>query len=392
MMANDSVNGPDLIDRSVRWARVLWASLVVLVGVGCATSPTRVKEYRNDVFSGNRGEVGSSEEPRGDAGTVGSRPDSGRDPGSAPPGPVTARVTAQEAGGSPDGEIAMVEAMQTFEPVAELSRPRLLRDEIAYVYEAPFAEVEAEAVQVSAPDLLVSETLSPERLAEVGALELGDDGSYRAASGEVLEPIQQVPWPPPKASATLTFHNEDLGLATAGGFSLGRIDRKLSRNLAACGYFERAYYAVPGGFALVTRLEQIEADGSPSDGETRWQLALPGRYKFWTATFWKDLLVGAKGYYRVIVFVVTDRVADRRPENVDPEEAMNWLGNGARRVPPRIRDAAFTPEHRVTVYVYEFERREIEADIRNPIAPGRLGIEPHLKKSGLYTQLVSSHG
>ena len=70
------------------------------------------------------------------------------------------------------------------------------------------------------------------------------------------------PWPPPKASASSKVPDNFLR-ETETKQILHDIDRRLALALDKAGYFEKSYFSVPDGFALVTRLEQINADGTP---------------------------------------------------------------------------------------------------------------------------------
>ena len=77
-------------------------------------------------------------------------------------------------------------------------------------------------------------------------------------------------WPYPKASA---FHRiEFTDIIQPGGESLdyNYIASKLEAVLQQAGYSELSYYAVPEGFAILTRLEKINTDGSSLPEEERW--------------------------------------------------------------------------------------------------------------------------
>ena len=74
------------------------------------------------------------------------------------------------------------------------------------------------------------------------------------------QPIPAFPWPPPRASTMMNI--EDAALRVAGdSTTLGQVDAELRAALNDAGYVDKSYFAVPDGFALVTRLEQIDDDG-----------------------------------------------------------------------------------------------------------------------------------
>jgi hypothetical protein len=64
-------------------------------------------------------------------------------------------------------------------------------------------------------------------------------------------PPPEFPWPPPRASATATFPLSLLVEQNQDTVYFEEIDQKIGSALEQCGYFERSYYAVPGGFAIV---------------------------------------------------------------------------------------------------------------------------------------------
>ena len=109
---------------------------------------------------------------------------------------------------------------------------------------------------VSPPPLEVSPPAAPPKEPVGERSKVFVPPSFEAA------PLPEFPWPPPPPSATAEIRCEQLRLKTRLT-SFGDVDRRLSEALDANGYCERRYYAVPDGFALVTRIEQINDDGTP---------------------------------------------------------------------------------------------------------------------------------
>lgn len=68
------------------------------------------------------------------------------------------------------------------------------------------------------------------------------------------EDYPMFPWPPPWTSAKEPIPAEYFRFGSDSS-TLADIDRKLSRALETKGYFESSYFAIPEGFALVTKLE-----------------------------------------------------------------------------------------------------------------------------------------
>jgi len=83
--------------------------------------------------------------------------------------------------------------------------------------------------------------------------------------------IPSFPWPPPKASA-FTPVELDRGTPDGHPVTLKDLAGRLKAAFVAAGYGERSNYAVPDGLALVSRLEQINQDGTPKKAPDRWSM------------------------------------------------------------------------------------------------------------------------
>ncbi len=79
------------------------------------------------------------------------------------------------------------------------------------------------------------------------------------------------PFPPPKASTYAEIKNELLFSSNSRQkVTFIDVEKSLRQALDKAGYAEISYFLIPAGFALVTRLEQINADGTPKSKEIRW--------------------------------------------------------------------------------------------------------------------------
>jgi hypothetical protein len=174
--------------------------------------------------------------------------------------------------------------------------------------------------------------------------------------------IPTFPWPPPLPTTRTVL---DRALVAADATTLGEVAERLTTALGGLGYSEHSFYSVPGGFALATRLEQIEFDGTPKSEPQRWSAALPPRELFSLADFIAALFTAPEGHYRVIVFVVNDRPFASSGEEATREEALRWLSGGLDRLPAEIGDAAFGDDHAGTALIYQFQKLGHE---REPIA------------------------
>ena len=126
--------------------------------------------------------------------------------------------------------------------------------------------------------------------------------------------------------------------------------------MAAANYETWRYSYVPRGFALVTQIEQIKPDGTPRSGKERFRTDLPSLSDMTFVEFLTALAKAPPGYYRVIVFIVTDTPfsrADRRPTG---DEAQRWLDAGLNQLPKSIGVLTYEESYRTTALIYEFKK------------------------------------
>lgn len=196
--------------------------------------------------------------------------------------------------------------------------------------------------------------------------------------------IPNFPWPPPKPSAMIPIPDAPLRQLVGSDSTLGALDDRLRKVIEAGGYLESSYFAVPDGFAFVTRLEQIEEDGTPKAGTKRWEPEVGPMRGFSLSGYLKSLFTAEKGYYRILVFVVSPHPVFASPtKTVSQKEANAWLVEGASNLPGSIKKRPYGPDVTCTALIYEFEQSErgAEATIR---VPGRLPGRTHLEKARLW--------
>lgn len=198
--------------------------------------------------------------------------------------------------------------------------------------------------------------------------------------------LPAFPWPPPRYSAFSTIARE--WIAPGADATLASVARRLEAAFDAAGYSERSYYWIPGGFALVSRLEQIRSDATPVEPPARWAIGTPAvRGGF--IDHIRALFNAPPGFYRVIVFTVTDQdfaAGGRAPTS---SEAGTWITAGSMRLPPDVGSRSYGERHYTTALIYEFERPADGSDarVRTPSSsPGRV----HLEKAGLWRALGPS--
>lgn len=204
---------------------------------------------------------------------------------------------------------------------------------------------------------------------------------------------------PPKASTRMKLPNF-LPHAT----KLGDIATKLSDALEQAGYTDQGWFVVPAafsqstasspgsiiGFAVVTRLEQIEDNGQTKAGGARWSLDLsaPNVNSFLDAV--KLLLKGAPdGRYRLFLLMVSnDPVSQASGASPSPAAWQDFLARGAKA--PLLR---LMPSTNVNYgagggwycFVYEYQRSAITGE--TTFVTNGMTAEQHLKASGIWDAL-----
>ena len=162
---------------------------------------------------------------------------------------------------------------------------------------------------------------------------------------------------------------------------LQAVSAKLVAPLRASGYWEYSFHRAPNGFALVTRLERINADGSQVAESLRYRR--PGdRESFSLSSYIRRLFFAPEGYYRLIVFVVTDRPFTATGKPIEEPAALRLLRDGANVLPPEFKRMEFSAAHSIDALIYEFRKRP--GDKRAVLLlPGRLGPRVHFDKAGM---------
>lgn len=201
---------------------------------------------------------------------------------------------------------------------------------------------------------------------------------------EVPDNMPWFPWPPPKASAFQRISNSLLVRQDTIS-TFGDIATRIETALAGAGYTQISYYRVPGGFAMVTQLEQIDEDGTPKE-PGRWSVKYQPTSKFSLSHIIKSLLTARKGLWRVIVFVVTSHGFTQKDVGISKDEAEEWLGRGMIWLPPNIEIITYSDFHYCTALIYEFEQtkpnQEAERKSTSEIT-GKL----HLERGGIWRRL-----
>lgn len=196
--------------------------------------------------------------------------------------------------------------------------------------------------------------------------------------------IPKFPWPPPQYSAFATIPRQLV--APAAQPTLQSVAARLEQALDAAGYAERSFYWIPGGFALVSRMEQIRADATPMGAAQRWTVTMQKPRVASLDEYVKALFNAPPGHYRVIVFVVTNREFTATGRQPSPREAGDWLAAGLLRLPAQIGREKYNAEYYTSALIYEFvrDRDSQQATVKTP--SDFLGRD-HLEKAGVWRAL-----
>ena len=203
------------------------------------------------------------------------------------------------------------------------------------------------------------------------------------AEGPDETQIPQFPFPPPLASAFDEIPRELL-VDRKTHPKLKDVDVALSSAFAKCGYGEKSFKAVPDGFALASRLEQINADGS--FGANRWSLETAPIRSFSITSYLSALFRARAGHFRVVVFVVTNHPFNQTDAKVSSDQATSWVKKGLNQLPKKIGDRDYTDDYTCMALIYEFET--LGGGQSRFVEPSEITGRTHLEKSGLMAALA----
>lgn len=169
---------------------------------------------------------------------------------------------------------------------------------------------------------------------------------------------------------------------------LRQVNEHLSAALNEMGYRQQRYYSVPNGFALLTPVEQITSDGIAIQGQGRWQ-DYPSVGAFHgVLDYLKAIVVPRSGYFRLFVFVVTNKGVKNQGGHVDRKQARDWLEEGGFWLPEPIAKLPFTKkDYHIGVFLYEFQSSQSTKKLEARCNPNFLPIHSHLLQSGIMDAL-----
>jgi hypothetical protein len=200
-----------------------------------------------------------------------------------------------------------------------------------------------------------------------------------AAGGE-SELLPPFPWPPPPFSFIGEF-GKDVPRECLGTdeTTLGEIYSRLYAALKAVDKgFESGLFGAPGGFVMLARMERVNEDGTPFPGGLRWTREDVPPLNL--VDYFGQLFMENPGYFRVIAFVITDKINFGQGDKSLPD-----IPSGT-DLPPEIRALSFRGRN-CSALIYSFKRKPGASmtEIRN------LSMDEHLRKSGVLNALLGSN-
>ena len=204
-----------------------------------------------------------------------------------------------------------------------------------------------------------------------------DEATPSEATNASAQVIPTFSLPAPDPSARINLDRAAFGAPQ----TVGDVERQLRGALKARGYPDGRYYAVPGGFALVTEIERIRPSGEPYPVPARWSVApTPLLEDFSFANLLDRLRHADPGHYRALVFLVTTTAVTSGGPQATISQVQKWVGEGGDFLPQDIARVALTPGHNIALLIYEFERSAVAAE---PRQVSDISAEQHLRATRL---------
>ncbi len=210
-------------------------------------------------------------------------------------------------------------------------------------------------------------------------------GTIQTDAGRVLLPSTALtplfPWPPPRPSGWNVLPDDLFDLSAEATYA--DIDRRLRSALSTVGHDDVGYYWIPDGFAIVTRLERFEEDGSTVADNSRWTATVPAAPLTWNLIdYIRALTTAQTGYFRVIVFAVTPQPFSTEPSDHTLDAVEAWAAGGANTLPTAILARNVPQGTKITALVYEF-RKVRGGEGVTALDPSHMPIGEQLRRLGL---------
>ena len=187
---------------------------------------------------------------------------------------------------------------------------------------------------------------------------------------------------------------------------LGDVARNVSDALTNVGYTDQGWFVIRqssnsttqtapptdvNGFAVVTRLEQIDDNGKSTIGGTRWTLDVSSSNVGSFLDAVKLFLRGApNGRYRVFLIWVSNSPVSQMRSSPPLDSWSNFLRDGTKSPWLDVMDAIpvnWVSGGGCSAFVYEYERSAVTGDAQF-VTSSTLTAEQHLKAAGIWDALA----
>lgn len=198
--------------------------------------------------------------------------------------------------------------------------------------------------------------------------------------------MPDFPWPPPKSSAKMEIPRK----AFSNCKTLDDVDKILTRALSNQGYDDKNYFLVPSsgtrGFAIATPLEQINKNATSKKSPNRWNEGVVANY-FSFSEIISSIFDAQPGYFRVIVFIVTDVGYSQSNKELDWSTLKELITISHNILPNSMAKLSFTTDYNVTALIYEYKLPE-NSQVAKLEKPSVHNAKTHLVKSKLWGELI----
>lgn len=178
--------------------------------------------------------------------------------------------------------------------------------------------------------------------------------------------------------------------------TFGYTKKFLDQILSDCGYEERSYYQVKSkksnslsGYAIVAQMEQTDKDAYSLPLPARWKTKFNTQNNFSLESIMNALFGENPGFYRVVVFLVSEEPFVQSIIRMNPEDANILVARGASDLDRDISNNLFSSsDYKCTLLIYEFEIPESGREAFLRVPSPHTG-EIHLDRSGLKKAIMN---
>jgi hypothetical protein len=214
-------------------------------------------------------------------------------------------------------------------------------------------------------------------------------GVVEATLGRPPEPgsvTPLFPLPPPSFTAFARVPAELLGTANT---ELATVHGRLLRAFEYLGFPEPAVFQTPGGFALVTNVERIAADGTPMYGRDRFTAGKVPLAKFAPEEWMKRFFFGDERQFRLTVVVLAPEKLRGPSLTITEDAAREWIQHGGTALPAAVATTRLVAVSPVVLF-YHFAKTggtvQLIPETKTPL-PGSV----HLQKLALLAALERTY-